>query len=350
MSKRSADGEPKPKEGQTLIPLSEALSTTTACLKKIGWNDESASIQAEIMCSAETCGNNQGLVKLLQPSLMAPAAGAGSPSIERDTPSSCVVNGNQSPGMLALTKAVDTACEKVMGGNGGVASIGVYNTSTSSGQLAFYGARVAKQGLVCIITANSPEFVAAKAGASATFGTNPLCFACPVEGSEPFVFDMATASVALFGVLSCKAAGKPLPDQSAYDKDGNWTTNVSDIHIGGGGGAISAFGGHKGVGLALMIELLCAALSGGAVLGQETKKTAKNWGHHVIVIDPTQHVDGFAARAASIIKTVADSHSEGVRIPGRSSDAIAASNKANGTLPVNSSVWDMILKTAKDGL
>ena len=129
-----------------------------------------------------------GLVKMFKPELMAPAAGAGKPEIERETSNSAVVNGHQSPGMLSLVTAVDLACAKASAG--GVASVGVYNTSTSSGQLAYYGARAARAGKIVIILANSPEFVAAKAGAKASFGTNPLCFACPVAGREPFVFDM----------------------------------------------------------------------------------------------------------------------------------------------------------------
>ena len=63
--------------------------------------------------------------------------------------------------------------------------------STSSGQLAYYGARAARAGKIVIILANSPEFVAAKAGAKASFGTNPLCFAhgtlflvCPVRPAK----------------------------------------------------------------------------------------------------------------------------------------------------------------------
>ena len=254
-----------------------------------------------------------------------------------------VVNGKQSPGMLSLVTAVDLAVKKSAGG---VASVSVYNTSTSSGQLAYYGARAAKAGRIVIITANSPEFVAAKAGAAKTFGTNPLCFACPVEGREPFVFDMSTAAIALFGVLTCKAKGLPLPDQSAYDAEGNYTTKVEDIPVGGGGGAIANWGGHKGVGIALMVELLCAALSGGAVLGMEKKGAAKNWGHHVIAIDPNAHVDGFEARAAAIIKTIAESHPDGVRLPGDSSNKIAATNAAAGTIPVPKKIWDVICETA----
>jgi (2R)-3-sulfolactate dehydrogenase (NADP+) len=141
--------------------------------------------------------------------------------------------------MLALVKAVDLAVTKAKA-QGGIATVGVHNTSTSSGQLAYYGKRAAAQGMIVIITANSPEFVAAKAGASATFGTNPLCFACPVEGALPFVFDMSTAAIALFGVLTCKATGTPLPEHSAYDAEGNWTTDVADIPVGGGGGGLEA--------------------------------------------------------------------------------------------------------------
>ncbi|KAJ8602524.1 hypothetical protein CTAYLR_001303 [Chrysophaeum taylorii] len=325
------------------VALGEAFETTKKALMAVGWGEPEAAIQAEVMVAAETCGNNQGLVKMYQPQLMAPAPGSAAPVVERVTDTSSVLNGMQSPGMLALKAAVDIAITK---SKGGVATVGVYNTSTSSGQLAWYGAQAAKAGRVVIITANSPEFVAAKPGAKASFGTNPLCFACPVEGREPFVFDMSTAAVALFGVLKCKATGTPLPEQSAYNAAGEWTTDVSDIHIGGGGGAIANFGGHKGVGLALMVELLCAALSGGAVLGQvESKKTAKSWGHHVIAIDPDAMVDGFAARAASIIQTVAASHPEGVRLPGDSSMAIAKINIEKGTIPVPKKVWDVLIET-----
>ena len=91
-----------------------------------------------------------------------------------------------------------------------------------------------------------------------------------------------------------------------------------------------------------------AALAGGCVLGSADapKKTAKNWGHHVIAIDPDAMADGFAGRAASIIKTVAASHADGVRLPGDSSNAIAAKNKNAGAIPVPKRIWDVITATA----
>ena len=130
------------------------------------------------MTSAEVCGNNQGLIKMFQPALMAPATGKSKPSIERETPTSAVVNGNQSPGMLAAVKAADLAAEKVLA-SGPIAMVSAYNTSTSSGQLAYYANRIAKKGLVAIVMANSPEFVAPAKGAKACFGTNPIAFGIP---------------------------------------------------------------------------------------------------------------------------------------------------------------------------
>lgn len=81
--------------------------------------------------------------------LMAPAPGSGSPEVERETATTAVLNAKQSPGMLALKRAVDIAVQK---SKGGVSTIGVYNTSTSSGQLAFYGAQAARAGRIVIIT------------------------------------------------------------------------------------------------------------------------------------------------------------------------------------------------------
>ena len=79
------------------VSVAEARATTAKALSKIGWSDDDANLQAEIMTAAELCGNNQGLVKMFQPALMAPSPGAGKPIIERDAPTSAVVNANQAP-------------------------------------------------------------------------------------------------------------------------------------------------------------------------------------------------------------------------------------------------------------
>ena len=111
---------------------------------------------------------------MYQPQLMAPSEGASKPTLERETLTSAVVNANQSPGMLAAVKAADLAVEKVVSGGSTISIVSTYNTSTSSGQLAFYVERMARQGVIGLAFANSPEFVAAAKGGKPVFGTNPL--------------------------------------------------------------------------------------------------------------------------------------------------------------------------------
>lgn len=158
---------------------------------------------------------------------------------------------------------------------------------------------------------------------------------------------MATSAIALYGVLSAKAKGEPLPPNVAYKSDGSWTTDAAEVL---NGGAIATFGGHKGMGLALTVELLAGALSGGAVLGQvESKRTAKNWGHLFIAIRPNALVDDFEAKTASIIQTVKES-GEDVRIPGERSALTAQERENAGILPIPEKIWEKIVQTARQGI
>jgi len=330
------------------VSISEAEAKTAAALRKIGWDEEDAVLQAEIMTSSETCGNNQGLVKMFQPELMAPQPGTSKPTIERVTSTSAVVNGNGSPGMLAAVTAADLAVKIAKASDGPIAIVGSYNTNTSSGQLAFYAERMAKQGCIGIVASALPEFVSATGGGKPVFGTNPIAFGIPRESGPPLTFDMATSAIALFGVLSSKAKGELLPEGVAYGKDGNFTRDPSEALEHG----FATFGGHKGAGLALMVELLAGVLPGAAVLGQcESKKAAKNWGHTLIAIQPEALVEGFAGKAESVMAAVKASAPAGnIRLPGESSARIAAERKAAGKLPIATKIWETICHTAEHGL
>jgi LDH2 family malate/lactate/ureidoglycolate dehydrogenase len=332
--------------GFVTVSIEEARSMTATALEQIGWDHQDAALQAEIMTAAELCGNNQGLVKMYQPQMMAPAENAAKPVIERETETSAVVNARQAPGMLAAVTAADLAASKVLEGKSAVSVVSSYNSSTSSGQLAFYVNRMAQKGLVAIAMANSPEMVAAAAGGKPVFGTNPLAVAVPtMEGT--FSFDMATSAIALFGVLTAKSKGEPLPPNVAYDEHGNWTTDANKALE---GGAIATFGGHKGTGLSLCVELLAGALSGSAVLGQvESKKVAKSWGHTFIAIQPDKLVDDFPSKAQSILNTVKTSGVD-IRIPGERSAQIAKERTAAGVMPIPEKIWESICNTAKNGL
>jgi LDH2 family malate/lactate/ureidoglycolate dehydrogenase len=158
---------------------------------------------------------------------------------------------------------------------------------------------------------------------------------------------MATSAIALFGVLTSKSKGEPLPEKVAYGRDGGWTTDATEALD---GGAIATFGGHKGAGLSLCVELLAGVLSGSAVLGQcVSKKTAKSWGHVFIAINPDALVDDFEGKAASVIAAVKAS-GDTIRIPGERSAKTAEERKAAGVMPIPEKIWESIVYTAEHGL
>ena len=197
------------------VSVKEAQSTTRIALRMIGWDDEAADVQAEIMTAAELCGNNQGLVKMFNPSLMAPQPGAGKPVVGARTADVRCNNANQAPGMLAAVTASDLAADKALKTTWRWLA---HNTSTSSGQLAFYGLERTRFGLPRL-----GEFARvrrAKRRRVVRLWHEPLAVAVPRKGQAPFSFDMATSAVALFGVLTAKATGAPLAEGVAYDSAG----------------------------------------------------------------------------------------------------------------------------------
>lgn len=97
---------------------------------------------------------------------------------------------------------------------------------------SYYAEKVAAEGLIGIVFAQSPEFVAPHGAKQAIFGTNPIAFAAPAAGG-PVVMDLATAAYAWFGLLEAQTAGRAIPGDVALDAQGQPTTNPSDVLSGG---------------------------------------------------------------------------------------------------------------------
>ncbi len=88
----------------------------------------------------------------------------------------------------------------------------------------YYADMVGREGLIGIVLAQSPEYVAPHGSRKAVFGTNPIAISVPAENGA-VTMDMATAAFPWFGVLEAKAAGRPVPDGVAIDAQGNPTTD-----------------------------------------------------------------------------------------------------------------------------
>src|SRR4051795_6055926 len=108
---------------------------------------------------------------------------------------------------------------------------------------------------------NGRQRMAVWGGNRKLFGTSPMAFACPRAGRLPLVWDQASSVMAQGDVLLAMQRGEPLPEGVGLDADGRSTTDPHAL-LEGGGSALP-FGQHKGSSIALMIEVLAGALTGG---------------------------------------------------------------------------------------
>ena len=152
------------------------------------------------------------------------------------------------PGLEALTPVAEAL---------GIAAMAMIH-SYSAGVLGWFVDLIARRGLVGLGFANASPSIAPWGGKAPLFGTNPMALAAPRPGTLPVVIDMATSATARVNVMEAAASGTPIPLEWALDPEGNPTTDAAA----GLAGSIAPVGGAKGYGLALMVELLAAGVTG----------------------------------------------------------------------------------------
>ena len=118
--------------------------------------------------------------------------------------------------------------------------------------------RAAEAGLVAFFVQSSAPSMALPGARRKAIGNSPLAFAFPRAGADPFVFDMATSKVSRGHVLIAARRGERIPEGWAIDSEGQPTTDAKAALE----GAMLPVGGHKGIGLSMMIECLSASLTG----------------------------------------------------------------------------------------
>ena len=139
----------------------------------------------------------------------------------------------------------------------GIAALSLVH-SYSAGVLGWFVDLIAQEDLIAIGFANASPSIAPWGGTAPLFGTNPIALAAPRSGTRPLVIDMATSATARVNVMEAAARGTPIPTGWALDTEGRSTTDPTA----GLAGSIAPVGGAKGYGLALMVELLAAGVTG----------------------------------------------------------------------------------------
>jgi LDH2 family malate/lactate/ureidoglycolate dehydrogenase len=128
------------------------------------------------------------------------------------------------------------------------------------GALGVHAIAAAESGVFCMLGQHTPPLLAMPGFKGPAIGHNPLAFGCPVPGADPLIFDMACSVAARGHILLAAREGRPIPEGWALDVDGAPTTDAQRALA----GPLLPAGGHKGVGLAMMIELLAGAFGASA--------------------------------------------------------------------------------------
>lgn len=271
-----------------------------------------------------------------------------------DTPPFLQVDGERGHGQVVARDAMVRAVEAAR--RLGTCILAVRNAH-HMGRIGTYGEIAAEAGLVAILAVNVTGhrgLVAPHGGSDGRLGTNPLCIAVPGPTPEtPFVLDMATSKVAVGKVRVSMNKGELLPEDMVLDPQGRPTRDPGTMFR-EPSGAVLPFGGHKGYGLGLAVDILAGALTGGGTLQPRRPRpgtiTNNLFG---ILVDPARTADltFFRTEVAAILDYMRDSppREDGASVvtAGEPERRTLAARRADG-IPLDDGTWASVVAAAKD--
>jgi ureidoglycolate dehydrogenase (NAD+) len=240
--------------------------------------------------------------------------------VEEAAPAVARIDGANALGPLVGLRALDEAMARARACGIGAAFA---RNSNHFGAIAPYSLAAAEAGFASLIGSNASTTIAPTAGAETRLGNNPLAIAVPRPGGRPFVLDMAMSVAARGKIRAALQRGEAIPPTWATDRQGNPTTDPKAALE----GFLLPFGGYKGYGLALAVDLLAGVLPGAAYLTHvhswlDDAGLAGNLGHFFILLDTrvlgsTEWLAQRMADFASIVhETPRADPAVAVRLPG----------------------------------
>lgn len=317
-----------------------ATAAATAALRAAGISGSDAERTAAVLVSADARGkHSHGLLRLprivegIERGNVDPD---GEIRVRADRGAAAYLDGGARLGPVVATRAVDGACERAAAH--GVGLVGVRN-ATHLGMLGYYTDRAREAGYVAIAMTNTEPAMPPFGGSGAVLGTNPIAIGLPTEPA--FNLDMSTASISRGEVLRREEAGEPLPAGVALDADGAPTRDPAAALE----GVILPFGGAKGAGLAIAVEVLAGGLVGAAmgeaVTGTYDTTRPCTKGDLFVAIDPVDADFGEATGPfLERLRRLAPAEGfDAVRLPGERS---VAADRERTVVEVDEAVWDRI--------
>ncbi|MCD5416747.1 Ldh family oxidoreductase [Candidatus Bipolaricaulota bacterium] len=259
----------------TKVSVQGLARFVTACFTSLGVSEEDARITADVLIEADRRGIASHGVARLKRYTDGIATGVILPEtrykVLRETANTLLVTGGNGLGQPVSHRAMRSVIDKAKEKDVALAAV---RDSNHYGIAGYYAMMALTDGLIGLSASNAFPLVVPTFSKDALLGTNPIAVAAPTSGAMPFVLDMATSTVTRGKLEEYNRHGMPIPPVWGTDAHGSPTTDAAAVlkdvvaRRGGGllplGGAGEETGGHKGFGLAMLVEILTGILSGGA--------------------------------------------------------------------------------------
>lgn len=184
----------------------------------------------------------------------------------REFPGGVVLDADGAMGQIAGAHAVRLA---LLGLERSASVLVAVQSCGHMGALGVYALMAAEAGAMCLVGQRTPPLLAMEGFTGAAIGHNPIAFSAPAQGDSPIVFDIACSVAARGHVLLAAREGHDIPAGWALDPQGRPTTDAQAALA----GSLLPMGGHKGIGIAMMVECLAGALAATA------ESFAPEWQH-----------------------------------------------------------------------
>lgn len=298
------------------LSLTEAETLLTQAFMATGVSGDAARSVARGLVAAEAEGQvGHGFSRLADYAAQAKSGKVNPkahPIVTKTGETSLLIDAEFGFAFPALDRAIDevvTAAKSF-----GTASAAI-TKSHHSGALSVHVDKIAREGLIALMVANTPPAMAPWGAKDALFGTNPIAFAAPRENAPPLVIDLSLSRVARGKVMHAKKTGGTIPEGWALDKSGKPTTDPEAALA----GSMVPIGEAKGTALALMVEVLAATLSGANPSPSVSsffipEGPPPGSGQFLLAMRPGDPA-GFGMRLEALLGMIADM--EGARLPGQ---------------------------------
>ncbi len=320
------------------ILISELKEKVMAYLLATGLNQQDAKTLMELVVDQELVGNQFSAVGEL-PGKHARLMGDGSTGKEEiavTKPALKLIKGNGRSAPLITADYLDDVVANAK--KQGIYALGIYD-STYNEFFDVFCRRIAAYDCIAIIVENGgPQGVTPFGGKTDITGTNPIAYGIPTN-KYPIVFDAATAMHAYGRIRQAKEKNEQLPDNAYVDKQGNITTDPQVAY------AVLPFGGFKGSGINLLVDVLSGCLVRGKSGLDQPADSQRYIGTLIIVIDPAAfgNIADFKTSttklASDILAVEPIDPSQPVRVPGYRGSKRRESFELSGEIEIDDKDW-----------